>query len=84
MNREDLVLIVEKAVQSYGGSASVVQVAQYIWKHHEPELKAAGNLFYTWQYDMRWAALKLRKMRRLAGAKVAPKGHWQIPPRHAL
>jgi hypothetical protein len=83
MNREDLVPIVEKAVQSYGGTASVVQVAQYIWKHHEIELKASGNLFYTWQYDMRWAALKLRKMRRFANVKVAPKGHWQIAERHA-
>lgn len=83
MTREDLVPIVEKAVLSYGGTASVVQVAQYIWKHHEMELKASGNLFYTWQYDMRWAALKLRKLRRLVDADVTPRGHWQLAKGHA-
>ncbi|PPD45312.1 MAG: hypothetical protein CTY15_04345 [Methylocystis sp.] len=83
MGREDLVPIVEAAVRANGGTATVVEVAQYIWKNHEAELKASGKLFFTWQYDMRWAALKLRKMKRLADPASAEKGCWQIAKRDA-
>jgi hypothetical protein len=78
MNRQDLVPLVEKAIRSHGGSASVVQVAQHIWQHHEKDLRASGDLFFTWQYDMRWAALKLRKMKRLAEPAGTQRGIWQI------
>ena len=35
-------------------------VSKYIWEHYEDELRQSGDLFYTWQYDVRWAAQKLR------------------------
>jgi hypothetical protein len=78
MERNDLLPIVEAAVRHFGGRASVVQVASYIWEHHEAELRASGNLFYTWQYDMRWAALKLRKARKLIATELTDRGYWQI------
>lgn len=49
------------ALNSYGGSASIVQVAKYIWITHEVDLRNSGDLFYTWQYDMRWSATYLRR-----------------------
>jgi hypothetical protein len=54
-------LWVVEALRANDGSATVVQVCQHIWRHHEEELRASGDLFYTWQYDVRWAATKLRK-----------------------
>ena len=59
--RDDLKVWVQQAVRANGGQAPVVQVARWIWTNHEAELKKSGDLFYTWQYDMRWAADKLRK-----------------------
>jgi len=72
-NRNDLQEWVYEAVKSNGGTASVVEVAKHIWEQHEDELKASGDLFYTWQYDMRWAADKLRKANRftLSGRRWA-------------
>ncbi|BCP51623.1 hypothetical protein K32_02400 [Kaistia sp. 32K] len=58
--REKLKQWVLQAVDHRGGKASIVDVARHIWAEHEAELKSAGDLFYTWQYDMRWAAQKLR------------------------
>lgn len=49
------------ALNTHAGSASIVQVAEHIWAHHENELRGSGELFYTWQYDMRWACTRLRK-----------------------
>jgi len=48
-----------EAIEKQGGSVTIVEICKHIWKHHEKELRAAGDLFYTWQYDMRWAGQKL-------------------------
>lgn len=40
---------------------SWVDVCKYVWEHHADELKRSGDLFYTWQYDIRWAAQRLRR-----------------------
>jgi hypothetical protein len=64
------------ALRAHNGQATIVEVAKHIWDHHEAELRAAGDLFFTWQYDMRWAALELRKEGRLAPSQG--RGPWQI------
>jgi len=51
---------VYEAVKFHSGRASVLAVAKHIWKHHSKEIEASGDDFYTWQYDMRWAAQKQR------------------------
>ncbi len=63
------------AVSDAGSPLSVVEVAKFIWEHHEAELRESGDLFYTWQYSMRWAAQELRKEGKLvlAGRKWAAK-----------
>lgn len=68
MGRELLLDWVEEAVRSLGGKARVIDVSKEIWSTHENEIRNAGDLFYTWQYDMRWAALRLRKNGILAPA----------------
>lgn len=58
--KDDLQDWVTQALESFGGAGTIVQVAKYIWENHRKELQSSGELFYTWQYDMRWAATKLR------------------------
>lgn len=60
-DREDLKKWVVEALKENGGQAALIDVAKHIWMHHEKELRASGDLFYKWQYDMRWAAMVLRK-----------------------
>ncbi|MGH7899842.1 MAG: hypothetical protein ACREQQ_17940 [Candidatus Binatia bacterium] len=41
-------------------------------------MKQAGDLFYTWQYDLRWAAKRLRdvgKMKAVHGERGQP---WEL------
>lgn len=64
-SRDDLTPWIVDALRAAGGSASATDVRKYIWAHHESDLGHAGGLFYTWQYDVRWAATKLRKAQRL-------------------
>lgn len=60
--RDALVEWVHDALIKCGGRAKLIDVARHIWLDHEDDLRLAGDLFYTWQYDMRWAATKLREM----------------------
>lgn len=77
-NRERMMRWVYQAVEAEGGEASVLQVAKYIWSHHESELKSSGDDFYTWQYDMRWAAQKLRDDKKFVAAAVQNGRKWAI------
>jgi hypothetical protein len=57
--------LVLEAVHGRGGEASVLEVAKDIWTARARDLEASGDLFFTWQYDMRWAADRLRKAGKL-------------------
>jgi len=73
--REMLKIWILDAINQADQPLSVVEVAKFIWEQHESELRAAGDLFYTWQYSMRWAAQILRQEGKLtlAGRKWARK-----------
>lgn len=66
------------ALTSLGGSGSVVEVCEVIWERHEDELREAGDLFYTWQYDVRWAAQVLRNEGALVAAEGRRGGPWRV------
>ena len=76
--REDLQDWVIAALKFHAGSASIVQVAQHIWKHREKELYLSGELFFTWQYDMRWACTRLRERKIVQAAGVSRRGEWRL------
>ena len=77
--RADLVDWVYDALSALGGQGAIPVVAKEIWSKHEGELRASGDLFFTWQYDMRWAAMKLRSQGRLVSSDSQIKrGAWQV------
>ena len=59
-NKADLMDWVVQALDQLGGSAEVIEVSKQVWHNHENDLGLSGDLFFTWQYDLRWAAKKLR------------------------
>jgi hypothetical protein len=71
------------ALESMEGSAHHVRVAEHIWTHHEIDLKESGDLLYTWQYDLRWAAQSLRAAGTLSpiDRERRHEGLWSIKPR---
>ena len=75
--KSDLPNWVLEALRSNGGQASILYVAKHIWEHHQKELKA-NDLFYSWQYDMRWAATELRKRGLLVAAEDDRRGKWTV------
>lgn len=76
--RNDLQDWVVQAIQANGGSANIVSVAKHIWQNHAKDLQASGDLFYTWQYDMRWACTRLRETKVVQDAEVSKRGEWRL------
>lgn len=50
-----------EALEMKHGKASLLEVCKIVWAKHENELRLSGDLFYTWQYEIRWAGTGLRK-----------------------
>ncbi len=76
--KRDLKIWVLEALGELGGSGSVVTVCEAVWQRHETDLRAAGSLFFTWQYDIRWAAKVLRdegSLKSVAGNRTGP---WEL------
>ena len=78
MNRHDLPHILYTSIKDLGGQADIIGACKYIWQHYQNELECSGDLFYTWQYDIRWAATELRKTGRMKAAELSAKGIWEI------
>lgn len=76
--RERLQLWVREALGRLGGEGSVNDVAREIWLKHENDLKECGQHFYSWQYDMRWAAQRLREVNQLGLRKEGSKSIWTL------
>ena len=72
----DLCIWIVEALEANKGAARIPEIAKHIWENHEDHLKDSGDLFYTWQYDMRWAGKKLVDQGRLD--KITIKGQWRL------
>jgi len=75
--KQDLRNWVIEALVHLDGAGSVVEVSRQVWEEHETDLRASGDLFYTWQYDLRWAAQTLRDEGRLASL-AGRRGRWSL------
>ncbi len=60
VTRENMKLWIIACLQQRGGSGWPREISKYVWANHKAELEASGDLLYTWQYDIRWAAQQLR------------------------
>lgn len=78
MKKEDLPTILESELRALGGSATILEVCKRVWADYETDLRESGSLFYTWQYDIRWAATTLRKAGVMKEACYSPKGTWEL------
>lgn len=60
VTRESMKQWIIECLREHGGSAWSREVSKYVWDRYEAELRDSGDMLYTWQYDIRWAAQQLR------------------------
>lgn len=78
INKSDLKNWILTALQSCGGSGRIVEIAKHIWDNHENDLRASGDIYYTWQYAMRWAGQELQQEGKLS--KAGKNRTWILTP----
>src|SRR5665213_4340353 len=78
LERSDLVEMVKQALKKLGGEGTVVEVAREIWSANRAQIEASGDLFYTWQYDMRWACQKLRDRKEATIGGTKSRNSWRL------
>lgn len=66
-----------EALAELGGRSPIVPICRWVWEHKHEELQRSGDLFFTWQYDIRWAGTQLRALGKLRPAEVSPSGVWE-------
>lgn len=79
-DRNEFRVFVVEALRALGGSATVLDVTKHVWQVHEADLRQSGDLFYTWQYDIRWAAQYLRNNGYLKSVNRDRKHPWELTP----
>lgn len=88
MERKDLPDLLYKTIASLGRKAPMMSVFREFWKLYACNLDPSEDMFYTWNYDLRWAATELRKKGKMKPASAkenpreltdsSPKGIWEI------
>jgi hypothetical protein len=78
ITRADLQEYILEYLRTHGGKTRIVPLCRWIWDQHEAELRGSGDLFYTWQYDVRWAAKRLRDRGKMKPVDDSPKGVWEL------
>lgn len=66
------------ALRELDGEGKIVEVCKIVWRDHGDELEASGDLFFTWQYDIRWAAQDLRDNGYLAPVQRRRDAPWVL------
>lgn len=87
MTRKDLPEILYDLIKELGGRAEMMEVFKAFWEKYKTQLHETDDIFYTWNYDIRWAATKLRKSKKMKqasrqenshGGYASPRGIWEI------
>ena len=76
--RKDLRNWLIEALKANNGRASIVEVCKYVWEKYENALRRSGNLFFTWQFDIRWVANRLRREGVMRPVQLSPRGIWEL------
>jgi hypothetical protein len=67
-----------ESLTSLGGQGTIVEICRDVSRSHSADLEAEGDLLFTWQYDIRWAATTLRQEGVLKAANESPRGVWEL------
>ena len=77
INRKSMTEWIVEALRELGGSGSVLEICKAVWENHGEEIAHAGDMFYKWQYEIRWAGHSLEK-EGSSSHQASPAGKWHL------
>ena len=76
ISKKDLQNIVKETLIILNGKSNITEISKYIWKKYNYKLLMSGDIFYTWQYDIRWSGIVLKKLGIMK--KDSKRGIWEL------
>jgi len=70
--------IIVDILKQCGGKSPIIKVCKMVWENHENRLRGSGDMFFDWQYQIRWAATHLRKDGIMKKVNNSEKGIWEL------
>ncbi len=67
-----------QALRELGGRAMILDINKKVQELCGEEIGNTGDLFYEWQYELRWAGDLLRREGKIRLAKLSPKGKCEL------
>lgn len=80
VNRHTMQPWVVEALQILGGRGTIKDICRVVWKRHGREIRAAGDAFFEWAYEVRWTGDLLRRARVLKPKAATAPGIWELDP----
>jgi hypothetical protein len=77
MTRAEMAEWIVAALSALGGRQHFVRIAQWIWNNQEKDLRAMGDYFFIWQFEMRWAEDLLVRTGRMT-KDDGERGYWGL------
>ena len=78
LKKNELPNIIHRILLESKEPLTIIEISKLIWKQYKLNLLVSGDLFYTWQYDFRWAATELRKRGVMKSNQESKKGFWEL------
>lgn len=79
VDRASMKAWVEEALRDLGGKGTILDICKKVWEKHGDEIRDSGDMFYKWQYEIRWSGDMLRKQGVLRPADQSAHGMWELP-----
>ena len=77
VSKDDLPRLLENVLKEMNGNGYILDISKKFWIKYKDNITPDNNLFYTWQYDIRWAATELRKNNIMVRPDLE-KGLWTL------
>ncbi|MFX1286895.1 MAG: hypothetical protein ACFFB5_24895 [Promethearchaeota archaeon] len=69
---------VVEALKDLGGKGTILDICKKVWEKHGDEISVSGDIFYKWQYEIRWSGDILRKEGVLRPVNQSAYGVWEL------
>ena len=77
ISKNDLPILLEEVLKEMDGNGYILDISKKFWIKYKDNITPNNNLFYTWHYDIRWAATELRKNNIMVRPDLE-KGLWTL------
>lgn len=77
---KEMEIILVGILKNLGGKSHFVPICRLVWGNHENWIRRSENMLYIWQFELGWAATRLRKKGIMLPDSGRRDGTWELAP----